>query len=150
MLTKTVPVIDAEASKLRKFALFAGGVFHDKTPFLIHKFEIHGDGTFVSQVEKGSCLFTIGEGISENPTAYASLLEEFNGHETPNLELFIQSVKQLPADQKQIYVLSRNLRSYRSSTQPVPITLELKFHPLRIFEWSDTELNWIEDRSSEL
>lgn len=144
-LAQSIQVVDVEKTKIKKFALFAGGVFHDITPLLRSKYEIHTGGTFLSQVIKGSCFTNLGSGTQSQPQSYATLIEEVSGMETPNLDAFISAVQQLlKKQQKHIYVLSRNLRNYRTCTKPKPIILDLKFNPLRVFEYSEKDLNWVE------
>jgi len=144
-MTFNIHVEDVEKTKVKKFALFAGGVFHDITSYVRGKFETHGEGVFLSHVVKGSCLTGLGSEIKDQPMSYATVLEEISGHPTPNLEAFICAVKKLLASEKRhINVLSRNLRDYRTCLKPKPIILDLKFCPLRVFEYSPTQLNWVE------
>jgi len=144
-LSFTIGVEDVEKSKVKKFALFAGGVFHDITSYVRGKFETHGEGVFLSHVVKGSCLTGLGSEVKDQPMSYATVIEEISGFPTPNLEAFITAVKHLLATQKRhINVLSRNLRDYRTCLKPKPVILDLKFSPLRVFEYSETQLNWVE------
>jgi len=144
-LSFTIGVEDVEKTKVKKFALFAGGVFHDITSYVRGKFETHGEGVFLSHVVKGSCLTGLGSEVKDQPMSYATVIEEISGFPTPNLEAFITAVKHLLATQKRhINVLSRNLRDYRTCLKPKPVILDLKFSPLRVFEYSETQLNWIE------
>jgi S1-C subfamily serine protease len=144
-----IQVEDVEKTKVKKFALFAGGVFHDITSYVRGKFETHGDGVFLSHVVKGSCLTGLGSEIKDQPMAYATVIEEISGYPTPNLDAFVAAVKNLLAAQKRhINVLSRNLRDYRTCLKPKPVILDLKFSPLRVFEYSPTQLNWVEVESS--
>jgi S1-C subfamily serine protease len=144
-MTFNIQVDDVERSKVKKFALFAGGVFHDITSYVRGKFETHGDGVFLSHVVKGSCLTGLGSEIKDQPMSYATVIEDISGHPTPNLDAFIVGVKHLLDTQKRhINVLSRNLRDYRTCLKPKPIILDLKFSPLRVFEYSETQMNWVE------
>jgi len=144
-LSFTLDVSNVEKTKVKKFALFGGGVFHDITSYIRGKFETHEDGVFLSHVMKGSCLTGLGSEIKDQPMSYATVIEEISGHPTPNLDAFIAAVKDLLASQKRhINVLSRNLRDYRTCLKPKPVILDLKFSPLRVFEYSEKHLNWIE------
>jgi S1-C subfamily serine protease len=144
-LTFNLQVEDVERTKVKKFALFAGGVFHDITSYVRGKFETPCDGVFLSHVVKGSCLTGLGSEIKDQPMAYATVIEEISGHPTPNLDAFIEAIKQILATQnRHINVLSRNLRDYRTCLKPKPVILDLKFSPLRVFQYSDTQMNWIE------
>jgi S1-C subfamily serine protease len=144
-LSFSIEVEDVEKTKVKKFALFAGGVFHDITSYVRGKFETHGAGVFLSNVVKGSCLTGLGSEIKDQPMAYATVIEEISGHPTPNLEAFVDAIKQLLAtENRHINVLSRNLRDYRTCLKPKPVILDLKFSPLRVFQYSETNLNWVE------
>jgi len=144
-LSFNLQVEDVEKTKVKKFALFAGGVFHDITSYVRGKFETHEDGVFLSHVVKGSCLTGLGSEIKDQPMSYATVIEELSGHPTPNLGAFIEAIKHILATQnRHINVLSRNLRDYRTCLKPKPIILDLKFSPLRVFEYSATQMNWIE------
>ncbi|MFQ5897856.1 MAG: trypsin-like peptidase domain-containing protein [Candidatus Methylomirabilia bacterium] len=139
----TVHVLDAEKTKIREFALFAGGVLHDLTPELRRQYEIESDGVFLSQAKVGTSFSELGMGTVEQETSYAVVVEEVNGIPTPNLESFIEAVRPLK-NQDHIYVLVRNFRIYRQSTSAKRITLELKYDPLKIFTFSRDTLEWIE------
>jgi S1-C subfamily serine protease len=138
-----VEVEDVESKKIRKFALFAGGVFHDLVPALRSRFCISGEGIFLTQVSKGSSLSELGGGSNKHPTSYVVILEEFCGHKTHSLEEFIDAVKKI-GDKKDIYTLSRNHRSFSSALLATYISLDLKFEPLRIFIWDLDRLEWME------
>lgn len=142
--TIEVAVEDVEALKVRKFALFAGGIFHDITPALRSKFNILAHGTFLNQVSPGSCLSDLGDGTAKHPESYVVVIEELCGVKTPTLEHFIEAVRQL-GSKKEVYALTRNLRSFSSALLAKFISLDLKFEPLRIFNWDDELLEWIEE-----
>lgn len=142
-LTFNVPVDSAEASKITKFALFAGGVFHDLTPMLRSRFMITGPGLYLTQVSKGSCLSDLGEGSAKHPTSFVVVVEEICGMTTNCLDDFIAAVNKLGV-KKHINVLSRNLRSFSSALLVSCISLDLKFEPLRVFEWDRSKMEWIE------
>jgi len=138
-----IEVQDVEKMKVRKFALFAGGVFHDLIPRLRSRFAIHSEGVFLGQVTKGSSLADLGEGTDEHPTGYIVVLEEFHGIKTRSLEEFISAVKEI-GNTKDTYALSRNLRSFSAALLSSFVTLTLKFEPLRVFVWDTEKLEWME------
>jgi hypothetical protein len=143
-----IPVSDAEKLKITKFVLFAGGIFHDISVSVRAKFEVHVQGTFLSHVIKGSCLHDLGTGSDNHPTSYATVIEEVSGIPTPDLDSFVAAVQSLvEKGQKHIYVLCRNLRTYRTCTKPIIVVLDLKFHPLRQFTYSREALDWVESKS---
>lgn len=143
-VSHTVAVLDAETTKIEKFALFAGGVLHDLTPELRRQFEIDCDGTFLSQANRGTSFSQLGWGTRDQEMSLAVVIEAVNGIPTPNLEAFIEAVRPLK-NQDEIYVTARDYRSPRQSTAAVPITLQLKSDPLKIFTFTAGTLDWIED-----
>ncbi|MFQ5930193.1 MAG: trypsin-like peptidase domain-containing protein [Acidobacteriota bacterium] len=144
-----VRVLDGEKTKVREFALFAGGVLHDLTPELRREYEIDTDGTFLSQAKVGTSFSELGVGTLDQKTSFAVVVEEVNGIPTPNLGSFIRAVRPLK-NQAHIYVLVRNFRIYRLSSTAKRITLELKYDPLKIFTFSRDTLEWIEVGASPL
>jgi hypothetical protein len=143
-----VDVADAESHKITKFALYAGGIFHNLTPVLRSRFNIAGPGVFLTQVTKGSSLSCLGEGSSKHPTSYIVVLEEICGMRTHNVDEFVEAVTKIGSKQH-VYALSRNLRSFSSALLAFSLDLDLKFEPLRVFEWSPEKLDWVQKSSTQ-
>lgn len=135
-----LPVADAEKTKIRSFALFAGGVLHDVTPEQRLRLNIADDGVFLTQAEKGSSLSGLGREGSH--TKYLLLIQGVNGTRTPSLESFIRTVRPLK-DGEHIYVMTQDRWVTQTSTNARMLRLDLKYFPLRVFDWSDEELDWI-------
>lgn len=139
-LVVRVPVEDAEAWKIRQFVLFAGGIIHATTPEHRLALNIEGDGVFLPQAEKGSSFSDLGrEGA---PTKYLVLIESINGVPTPDLDRFIEVVKGLK-DGDHIYVNVSDRWRTQSNTQSRTVRLDLKYFPLRVFDWSEKKLEWL-------
>jgi len=78
-VTSSIPITDVEKEKVKKFALFAGGVFHDTSLLIREKFEVFSQGVFLSHVNKGSCLSGLGSEAKDQPMSYATVIEEISG-----------------------------------------------------------------------
>ena len=139
-ITVKLPVRDAEAEKVRRFALFAGGVVQDTTLDQRLALNIEGNGVFMPQAEKGSSFADLGR--EGSPTKYLVLIESVNGVPTPDLDAFIKVVSPLK-DGDQIYVNVSDRWRTQSNSQARPVRLDLKYFPLRIFEWSEKDLEWV-------
>lgn len=135
-----LPVEDAEAQKVRMFVLFAGGVIHMMTPEHRLGLNIEGDGVFLPQAERGSSFADLGrEGA---PTKYLIVIESVNGVPTPDLDRFMDVAKALK-DGDHIYVNVSDRWRTQSNTLAHPVRLDLKYFPLRVFDWSDKKLEWV-------
>ncbi|MFC1745916.1 trypsin-like peptidase domain-containing protein, partial [Candidatus Riflebacteria bacterium] len=138
-------VEDCEKNKVRRFASFAGGVFHDLNPELRRSFEINGTGTYLSQANRGTSMAHLGFGTSKQPTDFVVVVEGINGMPTPDLDAFIAAAASLK-NHDRIYILVRNFRSYRTSLNAKTITLELKYHPLKVFKFNATKHEWMVEK----
>jgi len=74
----------------------------------------------------------------------AVVIEAVNGIPTPNLDAFIEAVRPLK-NRDEIYVTARDYRTQRQSTAAVPITLQLKSDPLKVFTFMAGTLDWMEE-----
>ncbi|MFH1723125.1 MAG: trypsin-like peptidase domain-containing protein [Elusimicrobiota bacterium] len=135
-----LPVQDAEKDKVRSFVLFAGGVLHDVTPYQRLSYNLVGEGVFLTQAEKGSSFADLGREGSH--TKYLLLIEGVNGVPTPSLERFIEVVRDF-RDGDRIYVLVQDRWRTQSITRAHPVRLDLKYFPLRVFDWSEADLEWV-------
>ncbi|MBI2362642.1 MAG: PDZ domain-containing protein, partial [Elusimicrobia bacterium] len=138
-ITVALAVRDAEADKIRRFALFAGGVVHETTLDQRLGLNVEGDGVFMPQAEKGSSFADLGR--EGSPTKYLVLIESVNGIPTPDLDSFIKAVSPLK-DGDQIYVNVSDRWRTQSNSQSRPVRLDLKYFPLRVYEWSAKDLEW--------
>lgn len=134
-----LPVADAEALKVRRFARFAGGVLHDMTPEIKLFQDFRTDGVFLTQADNGSSMASLGRGANR----YLVLIEGLDGAPTPDLLSFIQAARGLK-DRQHTYFIVRDKNDQRADIKAVPVTLDLKFSPLEISEWSPKELDWVQ------
>lgn len=143
-----LPVGEAEASKITKFARFGGGVLHDPTPELRLDNNISASGVFLSQAEAGSSFSTLGNELGRGSQRYLTLVEGVNGIPTPDLEAFVAAVRPLK-DRDEVYFLVRDQHSHNTNIQAVPVKLDLRFSPLTVSEWSPETLDWTERKPAD-
>jgi len=65
-----------------------------------------------------------------------------NGIPTPDLKTFIRTVRDFK-DGDQIYIQVQDRWRTQSLTQARQLRLDLKFYPLRVFDWSPGKLEWL-------
>lgn len=136
--TVKLPVRDAEALKARRFARFAGGVLQDLTPELRLLYNLRSDGVFLSEAEQGSSLAALGRGN----VRYLIVIEGVNGTATPDLDAFVKATKGL-RDRENVYFIVQDKNEVKTDIKAVPVTLDLKYSPLEVSEWSPAELDWV-------
>ncbi|TBR24876.1 PDZ domain-containing protein [bacterium] len=139
-LVVRLPVEDAEEGKVRTFALFAGGVIQSLTPEHRLALNIEGDGVLLPQAERGSSFADLGR--EGSPTKYLLVIESVNGVPTPDLDRFIDVAKGFK-DGDQIYVNVADRWRTQTNTTARTVRLDLKYFPLRVFDWSDKKLEWV-------
>jgi len=137
-----LPVRDAEALKVRRFARFAGGVFQDLTPEVRLAYDVQSEGVLLTQAEKGSSMAGLGSESTSGSGRYLVLVEKVNGTPTPNLDAFVSAVRPLK-DRRHVYLLVRDKNSQDTGIQALPVTLDLKFSPLEVWVLSPKDLDWV-------
>lgn len=137
-----LPVRDAEALKVRRFARFAGGVLQDLTPEVRLAYDVQSEGVLLTQAEKGSSMAALGSEAAAGTGRYIVLVEKVNGIPTPNLDAFVRAVRPL-RDREDVHFLVRDRNSEDTGVRALPVTLDLKFSPLEVWVWSPKDLDWV-------
>ncbi len=137
-----LPVRDAEALKVRRFARFAGGVFQDLTPEVRLANDVQAEGVLLTQAEKGSSMPALGSESPSGTGRYVVLVEQVNGSPTPTLDAFVRIIRPLK-DREHVHFLVRDRNAQDTGAQAVPVTLDLKFSPLEVWVWSPKDLDWV-------
>ncbi|MDD5627562.1 MAG: trypsin-like peptidase domain-containing protein [Elusimicrobia bacterium] len=138
-LTVRLPVRDAEALKATRFARFAGGVLQELTPELRLRHDLRSDGVFLSAAETGSSMSFLGRGRNER---YLIVIEGVNGRPTPDLDAFIAATRGL-RDREHAYFIVQDKNETKTDIKAVPVTLDLRYSPLEVWEWSPQKLDWV-------
>jgi S1-C subfamily serine protease len=143
-MTVKVPVEDLELKKVRRFVRFAGSIFHDITPDLRRMLYFKAEGVYLPHADAGSSFSRVG--IRERSGNSKVVIQEINGRAIQSLNDFIVSCKEI-ADGQHTYVVIRDFNRFDSSPTPKSLTVNLKFGPLQVFEWKESELDWKQSES---
>ena len=138
-MTVQVPVENLELQKVRRFVRFAGSIFHDITPDLRQMLYFAAEGIYLPHADAGSSFSRAG--MRERSGNSKVVIQEINGKVIQNLDDFIVSCKEI-SDGQHTYVVIRDFNRFDSSPTPRSLTVNLKFGPLQVFEWNESELDW--------
>ena len=134
-----VPVENLELKKVRRFVRFAGSIFHDITPDLRRMLYFSAEGVYLPHADAGSSFSRVG--IRERSGNSKVVIQEINGRAIQSLNDFIASCREI-SDGQHTYVVIRDFNRFDSSPTPKSLTVNLKFGPLQVFEWDQSELDW--------
>ncbi len=135
-----VEVADAEAGKVNRFLTFCGALF---TPYTAEEMLASGDaseGVLLVSAEKGS-PFRMPRG--KNPGG--TLVMEFNGTQLKSLA-DLEAAAAAVKDGDSLTFAYKDLSSADRSRRQRTVTAELKFWPLKAYEWSRSALDWVQVR----
>ena len=135
-----VPVEDLEAAKIRRFVRFGGGIFHDITAKMRWYHDYDGQGVYLPFSDEGSSFSRVGYRIEENGKM-AVVVTEISGNPIRNLEDFVTACLKI-GDGTHTYLLRNDLFRFKQSLEPVTLSLNLAFGPLKVFEWDEQSLEW--------
>ena len=138
-VTVEVPVEDLEMKKVRRFVRFAGSIFHDVTPKLRRLLYFGADGVYLPHADAGSSFSRVG--IRERNGNSKVVILEINGRTVQDLDAFIDACTEI-SDGQHTYVVVRDFNRFDSSPTPRSLTINLKFGPLEVFEWNESQLDW--------
>ena len=138
-MTVKIPVEDLELKKVRRFVRFAGSIFHDITPDLRRMLYFKAEGVYLPHADAGSSFSRVG--IRERSGNSKVVIQEINGRAIHNLNDFIASCNEI-SDGQHTYVVIRDFNRFDSSPTPKSLTVNLKFGPLQVFDWDQSELDW--------
>ena len=131
--TLRVPVAEAHAAKVLRFVSFSGGIFTPYTAGAKLETGENSFGVLMVQADKGSPFYRSGGG--------PVLFIEVNGEKVKDLEAFEKAVSGIK-DKAVINFISMNLGSVNRSPKAGWLNADLKFWPLKVYEWSPSALDW--------
>jgi len=139
-----VEVEDAQKGKIRKFATFGGSVFHDVNAKIAMTYHIPRDGVFISQSKRGgSTTFGSPGKDSLSPDNRSTRVTKIGKEEIHSLDDFIRVASEMKNEENTIFWI-QNFNRTEYSTDWYDVTLDLKFDPLKVYEWREGEKDWIE------
>jgi S1-C subfamily serine protease len=142
----TVPVFDLETRKVRRFARFAGGIFHDVTIKLRHLVHMEAVGVFMPFAVAGSTFSKAGYRDRQNNSKV--LITEVNGIPVRNLAEFVEAAASIESG-KHSYVVARDFNLFDSSPKPRSLSFNLQYGPLEVFQWNPATLEWDKEGAQE-
>ncbi len=137
--TVSVPVFDLEGRKIRRFARFAGGIFHDVSVGLRHLVHMEAVGVFMPFAVAGSTFSQAGYSDRQNNSKV--LITEVNGVPVHDLAEFVDAVASIEGGQHS-YVVARDFNLFDSSPKPRSLTFNVQYGPLEVFQWNAETLDW--------
>ena len=141
-----VPVADAEEAKVSRFALYAGGVFHELTPEMRRIIDYSGPGVFLSSAGPGTSMSDLAESRSDDePASRLAVVEEVDGTPTPDLDAFLAVARRLE-DGNDIQVIVRDFM-YSGKAGVNQVTLDLSFEPLRAYRFDRVARAWVDEKA---
>lgn len=135
----TVPVFDLESRKVRRFARFAGGIFHDVSVGTRHLVHMEALGVFMPFAVAGSTFSQAGYRDRQNNSKV--LITEVNGIPVRDLAGFVEAAASIEGG-KHSYVVARDFNLFDSSPKPRSLTFNLQYGPLEVFRWNPETLEW--------
>jgi S1-C subfamily serine protease len=136
------PVFDMEAHKIRRFARFAGGIFHDVTDNLREDVFIETDGCFMPFAVEGSSYSRAG--VRDREGNSKVLIIALNGVPIRSLDDFVTAARQI-SEGFHSYIVVRDFNLYDSAAKPKSLTLNLQYGPLEVFRWDASLLEWVKE-----
>lgn len=131
--TLRVPVAEANAAKVLRFVSFSGGIFTPYTREAKLETGENSDGVLLVRADKGSPFYRSGAG--------PALFTAVNGERIKDLAAFEKAAAGIK-DKAVINYVSLNLGSVNRSPQAGRLNADLKFWPLKTYEWSPSALEW--------
>lgn len=148
-----VPVRDANAEKITRFARFAGGVLHDLKGLARWKYggggnaegnTNNGTGLFLSYAAPGSSWSALASSSGADSDLTKRLILSVNGRDTQagGLDEFIRAAKEIK-DGDEGFVVARNpLVVSRPAGVASEVAFNTRYDPLEVFEWDERRKEW--------
>lgn len=152
-----VPVRDANAEKITRFARFAGGVLHDLKGLPRWKYGgggnvesgngtsvNNGTGLFLSYAAPGSSWSALASSSGADSDLTKRLILSVNGRDTQagGLDEFIKAAKEIK-DGDEGFVVARNpLAVSRPAGVASKVAFNTRYDPLEVFEWDERSKEW--------
>lgn len=153
-LELAVPVRDANAERITRFARFAGGVLHDLKGLPRWKYgggnnnaengTNNGTGLFLSYAAPGSSWSALASSSGADSDLTKRLILSVNGRDTQagGLDEFIHAAREIK-DGDEGFVVARNpLAVSRPAGVASKVAFNTRYDPLEVFEWDERSKEW--------
>ena len=144
--TFDLPVLDAEQGKLKRFATFAGSVFHEVSPIIALHYGVRPTGIYISESDPGTS-FSLGDPVRDTAKKRRMVLTKLGTKKVDTLDDFIRAVSTMKKNDS-FTVWGLNLLEIDRRDNFYYIDVDPTFDPLKLFEWNPKTLAWKERNSN--
>lgn len=155
-LELAVPVRDANAEKITRFARFAGGVLHDLKGLPRWKYGggggwdagntsvNNGTGLFLSYAAPGSSWSALASSSGADSDLTKRLILSVNGRDTQagGLDEFIRAAREIHDGDEGFVVARSPLAVSRPAGVASKVAFNTRYDPLEVFEWDERSKEW--------
>ena len=158
-LELAVPVRDANAERITRFARFAGGVLHDLKGLPRWKYgggggkgkggdnngnNNNGTGLFLSYAAPGSSWSALASSSGADSDLTKRLILSVNGRDTQagGLDEFIRAAKEIRDGDEGFVVARSPLAVSRPAGVASKVAFNTRYDPLEVFEWDERSKEW--------
>ena len=155
-LELAVPVRDANAEKITRFARFAGGVLHDLKGLPRWKYGggggwnagntsvNNGTGLFLSYAAPGSSWSALASSSGADSDLTKRLILSVNGRDTQagGLDEFIRAAREIRDGDEGFVVARSPLAVSRPAGVASKVAFNTRYDPLEVFEWDERSKEW--------
>lgn len=134
-----VKVADANEEKVKRFAAFGGALFTPYMPWARLSAGDFSSGVLLIRAEKGSPFYI----PSKRTGSRTLLISEFNGRQVRDLA-DLEAAAAMVKDGASVTFSYKDLSSSDRSSRQRTVTADIKFWPLKTYEWSQSSLAWEE------
>lgn len=143
-----VGVLDANRERVRRYAKFAGGVFHDLVGAWRFKYGASdaGPGVLMSFAAPGSTFATLVSQTSATSTAADAakrVLLSLNGVDMTSLDALIATARNVTNGETG-WAVARSPASV-DRAKAVKLTFNTRIAPLQVFVWDDGVKDWVKE-----
>ena len=155
-LELAVPVRDANAEKITRFARFAGGVLHDLKGLPRWKYGggggwdagntsvNNGTGLFLSYAAPGSSWSALASSSGADSDLTKRLILSVNGRDTQagGLDEFLRAAREIRDGDEGFVVARSPLAVSRPAGVASKVAFNTRYDPLEVFEWDERSKEW--------
>ena len=137
-----VGVLDANRERVRRYAKFAGGVFHDLVGAWRFKYGAGGagPGVLMSFAAPGSTFATL---VSQTSATSTAVLLSLNGVDMTSLDALIATARNVTNGETG-WAVARSPASV-DRAKAVKLTFNTRIAPLQVFAWDDGLKDWVKE-----
>ena len=143
LINVTLPVYDAELSKIKEFVVFAGGTFHEIPASLAFQLNIPAGGVFMAESNPGSSFAALGRSPRNRAINYKKKVVVYKHRQTTiaSLESMVKALTDM-AKRGRSYLTVRDMYPFGDSRRSAIVDIDSRLSPLQHFIWNDRAQSW--------